>query len=135
MRNTLSCSKMLETSHKLSTWHVKCTRGNPHMVEAYSDATSEPYSYLFVDLKPCTDDKHRLKSCIFPDDKYNFVYVPKYKPVKTDLNVIRATNCYRTKYQKDLRNTRHICACCISRLPKLERQSQGKTAARKHRLV
>src|SRR5271163_4447515 len=28
-----------------------------HMVEGYSDATSEPYSYLFVDLKPCTDDK------------------------------------------------------------------------------
>ncbi len=48
-----------------------------YMVEAYGDATKEPYSYLFVDLKPCTDDKHRLKACIFPDDKYNYVYVPK----------------------------------------------------------
>ena len=48
-----------------------------HMVEAYIDATSQPYSYLFVDLKPCTDDKHRLKASIFPDDKHNYVYVPK----------------------------------------------------------
>ena len=48
-----------------------------HMVEAYTDATDEPYSYLFVDLKPNIDEKHRLKSCIFPDDEYNYVYVPK----------------------------------------------------------
>src|SRR5688572_5181392 len=48
-----------------------------HMVEAYTDATSEPYSYLFVDLKPNIDEKHRLKACIFPDDIHNYVYVPK----------------------------------------------------------
>ena len=48
-----------------------------HMIESYVDATSEPYSYLFVDLKPNTDDKHRLKACIFPDDRQNYVYVPK----------------------------------------------------------
>lgn len=48
-----------------------------HMVEAYEDATSQAYSYLFIDLKPTTDDKHRLKACIFPDDKNNYVYVPK----------------------------------------------------------
>ena len=47
------------------------------MVEAYEDATSQAYSYLFIDLKPTTDDKHRLKACIFPDDKNNYVYVPK----------------------------------------------------------
>ena len=41
-----------------------------HMVESYIDATSEPYSYLIVDLKPNTEDKHRLKGCIFPDDKH-----------------------------------------------------------------
>ncbi len=44
-----------------------------HMVEAYADATSQAYSYLFIDLKPTTDDKHRLKACIFPDDKNNYV--------------------------------------------------------------
>jgi len=48
-----------------------------HMIESYTDATSEPYSYLFVDLKPNTDDKQRLKACIFPDDPQNYVYVPK----------------------------------------------------------
>jgi hypothetical protein len=48
-----------------------------HMTESYIDATSVPYSYLFVDLKPQTDDKHRLKASIFPDDKENYVYVPK----------------------------------------------------------
>ena len=48
-----------------------------HMIESYVDATSEPYSYLFVDLKPNTDDKHRLKAAIFPDDSQNYVYVSK----------------------------------------------------------
>ncbi len=48
-----------------------------HMVESYTDATSEPYSYLFVDLKPITDDRYRLKAKIFPDDECNYVYVPK----------------------------------------------------------
>src|SRR5207247_3438023 len=33
-----------------------------HMVESYVDATSEPYSYLFVDLKPNTGEKFRLKA-------------------------------------------------------------------------
>ena len=48
-----------------------------HMVEAYTDATGEPFTYLFIDLKPNTDEKHRLKACIFPDDAYNYVYGPK----------------------------------------------------------
>ena len=48
-----------------------------HVVEAYTDATSEPYSYLFVDLKLNTDEKNRLKACIFPNDEHNFVYIPK----------------------------------------------------------
>ena len=48
-----------------------------HMVEAYTDATCLPYSYLFVDLKPNADERHRLKACIFPDDTYNYVYCSK----------------------------------------------------------
>jgi hypothetical protein len=48
-----------------------------HMVEAYNDATATPFSYLFVDLKPQTDDKYRLKTCIFPDDAENYVYISK----------------------------------------------------------
>jgi type IV secretory pathway VirB4 component len=52
-------------------------RKSRHMVEAYIDATSSPHSYLFVDLKQGTDEKLRLKACIFPDDEYNYVYGPK----------------------------------------------------------
>ena len=48
-----------------------------HMTESYIDATSEPYSYLFVDLKPNTEENHRLKACIFPDDQDNYAYVPR----------------------------------------------------------
>ncbi len=48
-----------------------------HMIESYIDATSEPYSYLFVDLKPNTDENHRLKACVFPDDHNKYVYTPR----------------------------------------------------------
>jgi hypothetical protein len=47
-----------------------------HMIEAFKDATAEPFSYLFIDLKPDTDDKHRIRSQIFPDET-NYVYVFK----------------------------------------------------------
>jgi hypothetical protein len=51
--------------------------GRPkYMVDAFTDATTKPYNYLVVDLKADTDDKHRLRSGIFPDDD-NFVYLPK----------------------------------------------------------
>jgi len=48
-----------------------------HMVESYTDATCDPFGYLFIDLKPDTDDRYRLKTNIFPDDRDNYVYVPK----------------------------------------------------------
>ena len=46
------------------------------MIESYRDATSTPFSYLLVDLKPDTDDKVRLRTNIFPDET-TFVYVHK----------------------------------------------------------
>ena len=46
------------------------------MIEAYKDATSNPYTYLVIDLKPATDDKMRLRSGVFPDDTH-YVYTPK----------------------------------------------------------
>lgn len=47
------------------------------MIEAYKDATSEPYSYLCVDLCPhSTDEQLRLRSKIFPDE-YTIVYLVK----------------------------------------------------------
>lgn len=45
--------------------------------EAYHDATSKPHGYLLLDLKQSTADNCRFRSCIFPDDLRNFVYVPR----------------------------------------------------------
>jgi len=45
-------------------------------VEAYKDATREPYSYLFVDLRPEQDEDLRLRTNVFPDET-GYVYVPK----------------------------------------------------------
>jgi len=45
-------------------------------VEAYKDATREPYNYLFVDLRPEQDEDLRLHTNIFSDET-GYVYVPK----------------------------------------------------------
>ena len=45
-------------------------------VEAYADATSVPYGYLLVDLKPEQNDRHRLKTNVFPGET-QYVYVRK----------------------------------------------------------
>ena len=48
--------------------------------EAFRDAVSQPYEYLFVDLKNDTDENLRLRAKIFPDDHpTHFVYVPRNK--------------------------------------------------------
>ena len=46
------------------------------LIESYRDATSKPFSYLMIDLKPDTDDKIRVRSNIFPDEA-TYVYLPK----------------------------------------------------------
>lgn len=43
-----------------------------HMVKAYENATSQPYSYLIVDLKPDTPATLRLKSNILPEEGETF---------------------------------------------------------------
>ena len=45
-------------------------------VEAYRDATREPYSYLLVDLRPDQDEELRLRTNIFPGETH-YVYVPR----------------------------------------------------------
>jgi len=45
-------------------------------VEAYKDATREPYSYLVVDLTPVQDEDLRLRTNVFPGEKH-YVYVSK----------------------------------------------------------
>ena len=45
-------------------------------VEAYKDATREPYSYLLVDLRPKQDDDLRLRTNIFSGEA-QYMYVAK----------------------------------------------------------
>ena len=47
----------------------------PFLREAYEDATRRPYSYLFLDLKPTTDQNHRVRAHLFQDP--TVLYVPK----------------------------------------------------------
>ena len=47
-----------------------------YLIEAYQDATQKPYTYLFIDLRPQTDDMYRLRSNKFPDEQ-QAVYVKK----------------------------------------------------------
>jgi len=45
--------------------------------EVYNDATSIAHGYLLLDLKQSTPENCRLRAHIFPDDKYQYVYVPR----------------------------------------------------------
>lgn len=47
------------------------------VVDAYEDATKEPYGYLLIDLRPETDDRYRIRTKIFPDDDRQYAYLPK----------------------------------------------------------
>lgn len=47
------------------------------LLESFEDATSEPYGYLLIDLKPETNNLHRLHTNVFPDDERHYVYVPR----------------------------------------------------------
>ena len=44
--------------------------------EAFADATSRPYGYLLIDLKPTTPDELRLRTNVFPPEM-TIVYVYK----------------------------------------------------------
>ena len=46
------------------------------MVEAFKDATSGPYGYLLIDMKPYTEDIYRLRTNIFPGETH-YVYIRK----------------------------------------------------------
>ena len=46
------------------------------LMQAYQDATTSPYSYLMLDLKPETDDKYRIRTRILPAEAPQFVYIP-----------------------------------------------------------
>ena len=51
---------------------------NPkYVIESFNDATKKPYSYLFIDLKPKTDDIVRLLTNVFEEESEGIIaYVP-----------------------------------------------------------
>lgn len=51
--------------------------------DAYLDATSIPHGYLLVDLKQNTPENVRVRTCIFPFDEYQYVYVPRRKSINS----------------------------------------------------
>jgi len=48
-------------------------KGWQFAVEAYKDATQQPYSYLLVDLRPEQDDDLRLRANIFPERNITYM--------------------------------------------------------------
>ncbi len=48
------------------------------LIEAYHDATSRPYGYIFIDLKQETNDDYRIRTNILPSDPTPAViYIPR----------------------------------------------------------
>ena len=48
--------------------------GNSKFLQwAYQDATLKPFSYLFIDLRPDTDDKLRYRTNILDDVQYTYI--------------------------------------------------------------
>lgn len=45
--------------------------------EAYTDATRDAHGYLLLDLKQTTPDNMRVRTCVFPNNQYNYVYQPQ----------------------------------------------------------
>lgn len=46
------------------------------LVDSFKDATSQPYGYLFIDLKQETEELLRVRAGVFPDEP-NYLYMPK----------------------------------------------------------
>ena len=46
-------------------------------LDAFKDATSVPHGYLLIDLKQDTSEDMRPRTCIFPDNDVQYVYLSK----------------------------------------------------------
>ena len=46
-----------------------------YFMDAYNDATKEPFSYLVINMHPNTVEEHRLTSKIFPNEQME-IYLP-----------------------------------------------------------
>ena len=54
---------------------------NNIVVEAFLDATKKPHSYLLFDFLQSTEETHRMRTDIFPDEE-DFIYVKKDTHIK-----------------------------------------------------
>lgn len=54
-----------------------CPENPKFLQEIYFDATLKSHGYLLLDLKQSTPENCRYRTCIFPSDEYQYVYVPK----------------------------------------------------------
>uniref|UniRef100_A0ABD2W5X1 AAA+ ATPase domain-containing protein n=1 Tax=Trichogramma kaykai TaxID=54128 RepID=A0ABD2W5X1_9HYME len=77
--------------------------------EAYWDATSRPYGYILLDLKQATPDNCRFRTCIFPDDTFQYVYTPSKKAATRHIHfqfyLCDGTVESTTVWSKERRNT------------------------------
>ena len=52
-------------------------RRSGHFIEAFETATSLPYTYLLLDVSQTCADNLRLRTNIFPDDEWMYVFLEK----------------------------------------------------------
>lgn len=69
-KNPRDTSQITHLAKQMYPGHIK------YMQEAFADATSVPYGYLFVDLKQDTPEHMRLRTNVFPGERH-FVYLRK----------------------------------------------------------
>ena len=84
------------------------------LVEAFRDATSSPYGYLLMDMRPDLEDKFRLRTGIFPGILTTFTFPNK----KTD------NRNYRQSVEMSSRVHKHAVQLKMLRdaTPKLRKQ-------------
>ena len=56
--------------------------------EAFCDATKQPYHYLFLDLKPYTDEQFRVHVPVLCQMKLNMPMLAKYKMLHQSLDLL-----------------------------------------------
>lgn len=69
LKNPREQSVIMHLAKQISPYNTQ------YVIQSFLDATKEPYSYLFIDLKVNTDDRYRLRGDFLSDSKPPSVYV------------------------------------------------------------
>ena len=70
-KNPRDRSQIIHLAKQMFPGNVK------YLQEAYADATSKPYGYLFLDFKTNCPDNMRVRTNVFPQETPHYVYLPK----------------------------------------------------------